>query len=206
MLSGPNHVLALCSFDLSWRMLSSSRLLYILIITIAQPNLLTLHLNTSRSMQHLARAVRPQRRSKMHIARRHLDGHTGPIQWASTHTQRIHGARRVVLRRRLQRRPNNTGRNSVNPNPVRRLLLRETTGEGCDSALGRRVVEKHGVGHVGRDGSAVHNAVTALHVLEGVFGHGEHGDDVCVERLFCYVEVDFCNVCAGFLHGGCLSC
>ena len=40
-------------------------------------------------------------------------------------------------------------------------------------------------------------------MFERVFGHGEHGDDVSVEGLFGYVEVNFGYVCAGFLHGGC---
>jgi len=166
-------------------------------------SLLTLHLNPPTAMNHLTRAITSQWTSKMHITRRHLHRHSRAIQRASAHTQRIHGISRVVLCRRLQRRPNNARRNSVNTNTIWCLLLRKTAGESYDGALRGGVVEKHGVGHVGCDRGAVYDAVAALHVFECVFGHGEHGDDVGVEGLFGYVEVDFGYVCAGFLHGGC---
>ena len=102
-------------------------------------------------MDYLTRTIASQRASKMHITRRHLDRHARTIQWASAYTQRIHSISRVVLRRRLQRRPDNARRNSVNTNAVWRLLLRKTAGECYDGALCGGVVEKHGVGHVGCD-------------------------------------------------------
>jgi len=154
-------------------------------------------------MDYLTGTIASQRASKMHVTRRHLDRHPRAIQRASPYTQRIHRISRVVLRCRLQRRPDNSRRNSVNTDTIGRLLLGKAAGESYNSALCGGVVEEHRVRHVGCDRGAVHDAVAALHVFERVFRHGEHRDDVGVEGLFGYVEVDFGYVGAGFLHGGC---
>lgn len=85
------------------------------------------------------------------------------------------------------------------------LLLRQTPGEGCDCAFGRCVVEECGIRHVCSDTCAIDNAVATLHVLERVLAHCEHGNDVCLESLFCDIKIDFGNVGNHFLHCGCFS-
>lgn len=77
--------------------------------------------------------------------------------------------------------------NSINTNAIRRLLLREAARKRSDCTFCRGVVEQRGVRHVCRDRSAVYDAIAALHVLEGVFGHCEHGNDVGLECLFRHV-------------------
>jgi hypothetical protein len=99
-----------------------------------------------------------------------------------------------------------TGSDSIDTDTIFGLLLSQTTGESYDGALGRSVVEESGIAHVGRDRSAVDNAVTALHVLESVLGHSKHGNDVSLEGLLCHVKVNLGNVEAHLLHSGCRIC
>jgi hypothetical protein len=66
---------------------------------------LSLHLDTARAMQYFTRAVRAQRRRKVHIARRHFNGHAWAIQWASADAERVHCISGVVLGSGLEGRP-----------------------------------------------------------------------------------------------------
>jgi hypothetical protein len=98
-----------------------------------------------------------------------------------------------------------TWSNSVYPNPVLGLLLRQAAREGCNGTFGRCIVQQRRVAHVRRDGAAVDNRVAALHMLERILAHSEHGNDVCLECLFRDVEVYLRDVETHFLHCGCWS-
>ena len=81
------------------------------------------------------------------------------------------------------------------------LLLSKTACEGRDCTLGGAVVDELWVAHVRGDGAGVDDGAAALHVLEGVLAHGEHGEDVGAERAFHDGEIDVLEVLADLLHG-----
>lgn len=117
-----------------------------------------------------------------HKTRRHLARLSG-----SPEGRREFLLRLLVHGGRDQRRPDRTGTDAVDADPVLELLVGEAAREGYDGALGRGVVEEVGPPDVRVHGGAGYDCVAAFHLGEGVFGEEEEGVDVgCegVEPLF----------------------
>lgn len=116
------------------------------------------------------------------------------------------GDMRCARREIKEENSHNPRRNSIHSDPFTGDLLRQTSRKRCDRSFSRGIIKQRRVTHVRRDRSAIHNGISALHVFEGEFGHGEHGNDVCLERHFRHVEIDLCDIFAHFLHGGWGGC
>ena len=109
----------------------------------------------------------------------------------------------IALTRKERFDLHNTGSDRVDPNAVLRLLLSKSASKGSDGTLGRCIVEKTWVAHIRCDRTAVYDAVATPHVLQSVFRHSEHGDNVGLESLLRDIEVDLGDVLAHFLHSSC---
>jgi hypothetical protein len=76
--------------------------------------------------------------------------------------------RLIVHGRRNERRPHRARRNSIDANALANILVRQTTCEGYDGALGRGVIQQIRASNVCVDRSVVDDRRSLLHMRQRV--------------------------------------